>query len=225
MADMNIPLFLLFAAFGVIYIFMFSKNMKKTVGRRTTAMKKLATELGLTTQGGGPMFAQIRWLRWIKKPLFILDSWHGKELSIYHFSKGSGKNKTSYAALDVPLDKTPDPKDEFKMSISAVGWMSHIGVALGRKPMETGDETFDKQFIIKSNRPEIATAILLPELRTKLTAIWDENAAKGVINIHEGRVHYEESGYIRTDAHVRRFCAIAALCHELANTVDAARSL
>ncbi|MFA5258022.1 MAG: hypothetical protein WC360_07725 [Opitutales bacterium] len=220
-----IPLFLIFLVLTLVYLLLFGRNMKKAVGNKKRALEKLAKELGLTVQGGEKMFPSNNWLGWVRKPFFILDHWRGRELSIYYFSKGSGKNSSPYSALDIPLAEIAGMKNDFKMTISAVGWMSNIGLMLGRKPIATGDETFDKQFAVKSTKPDLAQAILLPELRGKIIGVWEERAVKGIINVHEGHVHYEESGNIRTDTHVRRFAAMAALCHDLADTIDAACSL
>jgi hypothetical protein len=127
--------------------------------------------------------------------------------------------------IDVSLPHHEGGAPIEEISISAVGWLSSVGLSLGRKPLTTGDEAFDKVFAVKSADADFALTVLLPELRAQMIDVWDINDVRGTIHVRESGIHYEEPNGLRTDAQVRRFTALAFLCCKLGAVVEAARAI
>ena len=195
-------------------------SVKRALDGNRQFMRKLADALGLPLLRGerakpGPGFLKIG-----PRTYFILDLWKDRELNIYHIIKGYGKMQTVNAALDVPVDISK----EFRMSIVSAGGFGMGGLLPGVSLTSTGDAAFDTHFMLKSNDAEAAKRILTPELRTELANVWNTLDVRGAVSVREGRVHYEESGWIQNETQRRRILAIAELANRLAATISPAGS-
>lgn len=199
---------LLYILIAVVIVGLMAREVYKTIGSKNRAMAHLAEDLGLPLMGAASAVNG--------NTPFILDLWRGRELNIYHIVKGSGKTHSASVALDVPVAADPD----YRFSLTAVGWMTQTGLQLGQKPVGTGDDAFDKQFAVKSSMPEITTRILSETLRKSIAEAWDIHDVRGVLSIKDGRVHYEEPGWLRTDVQRRRLAGMAALCNALAEAIE-----
>lgn len=217
--------FALFATFSAVILFFSIRSTRKAVGNQKNAMQNLAAALGLPVKGGEPVLPNASFLRWIRKPLYISDKYDGKQLLIYHVQKSTGKNNISYATIEVKLDAKLIGKSDLRMSISAIGWMSKISLGLGRKPIVTGDETFDKIFAVKAHDENLAQALFMPEIRAEFIRVWDVHDVKGTIKVGHAEIGYEELGRLRTDAQVRRFHALSLLIVKMARIIDTIRSM
>ncbi|HNX03997.1 MAG TPA: hypothetical protein PKI32_00760 [Opitutales bacterium] len=202
---MNYILFILFALLAALFAAALFKVIRNVGGKADSAMKKLADKLALPVLGAGSPGG-----------LFILDVWKGRELNIQNIPHQSGDKKVFYAAIDIPVQASK----ELKLSFTSVGWMTQAGIQLGQKPLSTGDESFDRQFIVKGSDPGLAAKVMTEGMRKRFREVWDERDVRGVLSLREGRIHYEEPGRLRSDIQIRRFEALAGLCSELAAEID-----
>jgi hypothetical protein len=190
-------------------------SVKHALEGNRNSMQKLAKSLGLPlmrgerARPGRGLFKIGPWT------YFILDLWNSRELNVYHIVKGSGKSQVVYAALDVPVEVSK----EFKLSFSSNGSFGSIGALQGVSLVSSGDETFDASFIVKCSDANTAKRILSPELRELLKKAWTGFDVRGSLSVREGRVHYEESGWIQSESQRRRFVVMAELSNRLADAI------
>jgi hypothetical protein len=202
---MNYLLFALFAVLAVVFAAVLFKIVLTLTGGADSSMKDLAAKLGLPTLGAGT-----------EGGLFLLDVWKGRELNVQNIARTSGDRKVFFAALDIPVKALRS----IRLTVTGVGWMTQAGIQLGQKPLATGDEAFDKQFIVKGSDPDLAAKLMDAEMREAFRKVWDERDVRGVLSLRDGRLHYEEPGKLRTSVQVRRFADLAELCHALAEKID-----
>ena len=212
MAADLVPFLFVLGVLGVMAVAVLVTKAAKSQG---DAMTALAADLGVPVLGGDP-YTRIRCLSWIRRPTRIDAAYGLRQLKVFHFSRGHGRNRTQYAAIHVPV---ANPHG-LTLHITAEGYLSKIGRALGMQDIHVGDPAFDKGFIIKSKQPDFARAILLPEVRTQLLKAWDEHAAKGWIKLDGGTLLYEEIGTLRNAVGRRRFAVLAPLCCQMAEIIE-----
>lgn len=194
-------------------------RVTKGIGKTRLMMEKLAAKLDLVVTGGEPLHPDKRWLSFLKTPTHVEGQRNGRNVRIYSVTRGSGKSKQTFAVLDVRLSKTV----AFEVNLATRNWAT--GLCFWKKPVKTDDPLFDQQFILTGNKPEIAAAILLPELRKAQSTLWHTHNCKGSITISGNVVHYEERGFIDNDKQVLRFIALADFCIALADSTDAAAEM
>lgn len=202
---MNHLLFIVLALLAAAAAIALVKFLRLRAGNRDAAMKKLADRLSLPLLGTDSPTGN-----------FILDVWKGRELNIQNIAHASGGKKVYYAAIDVPVKAAR----ELKLSFTSVGWMTQAGFQLGQRPVSTGDEAFDHQFIVKGSDPALASAVMSDAMRAKFRAAWDGHDVRGVLSLRDGRIHYEEPGRLKGEPMLRRFAALAELCNALAEEID-----
>lgn len=182
------------------------------------AMARLAMMLGMPWMGGQRIPPEKGLFSFRHKPVFILDVWHGRELNIYHFTRGAERMRTAWVALDVPVKVSP----ELRMSFTAVGWITQASLQPGLKSVQTGDASFDNRFSVRSSDADLALSVLSPALRESFVRSWSGHDVRGVLSVREGRIHYEEAGPLTSGLPLRRMVAMVALCHALAESLDKA---
>jgi hypothetical protein len=191
---------------------------RKAVEGNKGAMEKLARAFGLPlmrgerARPGRGMFNIGPWT------YFILDLWNGRELNVYQIVKGAGKAQVVYAALDVPVDYSK----EFRLSFFSGGGYGSSGVLQGVSLVSSGDEAFDTRIMIKTSDESVVRRILTPELRAAILRIWNDFDVRGALSIRDGRIHYEENGWIQSDAQRKRFVAVASVANRLADALSPA---
>lgn len=73
-----------------------------------------------------------------------------------YFVVSTGKSAITYTRLRVALKN----RNDFQLKLSKEGVFAKIGKALGSQDIEIGDESFDHDYVVKSNDELIATRIL-----------------------------------------------------------------
>lgn len=207
-AAIEITLVVLVAAGIVAFL------VKRAIDGNKSSMKKLAKALGLPLSQGERAKPGRGLLAIGPRTYFILDLWKDRELNIYHIVKGSGKAQAVYAALDVPVEVSK----EFKMSFSSAGGYGG-NMLQGVSLVSSGDDTFDARFTVKCSDTETAKSMLTSELRELFIKAWNGQDVRGSLSVRDGRVHYEEAGWIQSESQRRRFVAMAELGNRLADAI------
>lgn len=201
--------------FLAIMVFAFAMG-RSAMNKQKDGMKGLADDLGLELIGGDPLVPGVSWLSWICKPCRIESVYKGRQLKIFTFTRGSGKNQTRYAAIHVPV-RNPQ---NLRISLTYEGFLSKVGRSLGMQDIQTGDPAFDKLFILKSKQPEFAQAVLIPELRAQFIKAYDEHAARGTLKLDDDMLVYEEVGSLGGGPARRRFGVLAPACCQFADAIE-----
>lgn len=199
------------SAFGAV-------TVKRTRDGNKASMAKLAGKLGLPLLRGERARPGRGLLKIGPWTYFILDLWKERELNIYHIVKGTGDVQTVSAALDVPVEVSK----EFRLSITSAGNFGVNTMLQGASLVLSGNEEFDARLVVKSTEAETAANVLTQELCELILKVWNTFDVRGAISVREGRVHYEEPGWIQTAAQRRRFVAMAEVCNRLATALSPA---
>jgi len=191
----------------------------KTRGRRMTAVnlhfRWLADTLGLSLRENEPLFPTIAFFSFLTAPPRVEGPRRGCDMSIYHWSTG-GKNSTTYSTVRIDLE---NPKG-LTASFSREGLLSKLGKGLGMQDVQTGDDQFDKLFIIKCSDPEFIRQALLPEVKERFRTIWETHKAQGTIKLKDNLLSYDEVGTIRNEATRTRIAEVAELMCDLGGIVQ-----
>jgi len=86
----------------------------------------------------------------------------GFDYSLFTFTRGSGKSKTTYTAIEMRL---PHYENVCHFHIYPESFFSKIGKAIGSQDIQIGDTEFDGAFMIQSKTPDRVFDVLTPELR------------------------------------------------------------
>jgi len=116
----------------VIYIIM--KRAGRAAGNpeltpRGRGLQRLSDALGLPLVGGEARYPNHKWLSWLKTPVEVIGSYRGRDLRIYHYTVGSGKNSTQYCGIRVEVNN----RNNRRFSISSESAFSKMGKALGMR--------------------------------------------------------------------------------------------
>jgi hypothetical protein len=139
----------------------------------------------------------------------------GKKLEIYTYSTGSGKSRTSWAAISAQ----PRGDGGLTFALSRQGFGSKIAQLFGSREIQVGDPAFDAAWFIQTNRGEFFAAALLPEVRAKLDAAAREGS-RGSFKLEHGKVVYAEVGGFGDNKRCLRFQSIADVVCDLADIAE-----
>ena len=114
----------------------------------------------------------------------------GLDYSLFTFTRGSGKNKSTYTAIEMKL---PHYDNVCHLHVYPEGFLSKIGKALGTQDIQIGDSEFDAAFMIKSRTPDRIMQVLTPELKRQMLN------GKHLINISlsGSTIYFEKLGVIK----------------------------
>lgn len=164
--------------------------------------KKLKERYDLLQQkyGGEVTFRQTLGMY---RDLLLTTQISGRVVKFGTYTRGSGKNSTSYIYVAVAL-----PGSEGKtLSLGTEGIFSKIGKALGGQDVQTHDPNFDDKFVIKSNDETYARNILNSSVRAEFTQLY--SVSRGFVqeyfSVNDGFVRYDIVGSMRRDKD-RDFC-------------------
>ncbi|MBL7996302.1 DUF3137 domain-containing protein [bacterium] len=127
-----------------------------------------------------------------------------RTLRVYMFRRasGSGKNRKSktYTAFTLHVDNP----DGFQFNIYEQGFFSTLLTKFGMQDILTGDEAFDREFIVKSNNEEKVRAMLSPPVAAKFMEFAARYTAFGV-ELKGDQFYYEAPETIVGEKHMLRF--------------------
>lgn len=112
------------------------------------------------------------------------------QLEIYTERRGSGKHTYYYTIINLRLPV--NPMVEFKLAKE--GFFQKIGKALGMQDIPTGNDAFDKAFVLKSSQPDRVLQFF--DLHTTNFLASQENVLRSAITLRGNELHYEEQTMI-----------------------------
>ena len=139
----------------------------------------------------------------------------GKRMEIFTYTTGSGKSRTSWAAIAAWARSDGG----LTFTLSRQGFGTKIAQLFGSREIQVGDPAFDAAWFIQTNRPEFLAAALLPEVRAKLDAA-ARGGSRGSLKLEHGRVIYAEVGGFGDNKRCERFEGIADVVCDLADVAE-----
>jgi len=140
----------------------------------------------------------------------------GRQLRIYNYTTGSGKNRTTWCALAVSV-RNPG---RLTLKVSRENLLTRAGRMFGVDDVATGDPAFDQEFYVKSNDAGYVRAAFLPEVRSQISTAWQQGA-RGTIKLDGGEITYAEAGTFTSAKICQRWPTMIDLAFLLADVVEA----
>lgn len=203
-----------FVLLNVVVIAIVLPLWKKFAGNVDGTMRQLAEQTELSPAGGDPVLPKVTFLNMIRRPLRIEGSRRGCDVRIYHYSTG-GRNRTTYATVRIAVE---NPRG-LRLGFSRESILGKLGKSLGMQDVRTGDERFDRLFIVKCSDPAFVRQALLPEIKQRFYEVWEQHKAQGAISLRDDTLAYDEVGTIRNDAVRNRIAAVTELMCDLGGVV------
>jgi len=205
-----------FLVFDAVIIIVVLKRKGKLSGQVNEHLQWLADTLELAVTGGDAMFPAIRFLSFVRRPYRLEGERRGSRLSIYHYTVSTGQSSTTYTTARSEVE---NPR-ELNFKFTREGLLSKVGKSLGLQDVQTGDEHFDKLFVIKCSDPEFIRQALLDQVKEKFFTVWEQHSAKGTISLKGGTLSYDEVGTVRNEKSRTRMAAVAELVCDLGGLVQ-----
>lgn len=205
----NVFPFIAIGAFVAIFIVFVLLGVRQSRRAREN-LAALALRLGLPPPEEPAGF----WGR-LRAPSFR-GSVRGRQLRVYTYSTGSGKNRTQWCALALSINNPGG----LKLGIARENLLTRAGRAFGLNDVATGDEAFDRAFYVKSNDATYVRAALLPEVRARIAETWRQGA-RGAIKVEGGEISYAEAGTFASRRICERWPVMVDLAFLLADVVEA----
>lgn len=149
---------------------------------------------------------------------YATGSLGGKTARLYAFATGSRKSRTRWTALAVH----PAATGNLTFHLSRQGFGTKVAQLFGAREITVNDPEFDRAWFIETNQPEFFRAALIPELRARITAAFDNSgrAHRASIKLDGGAVVYAETGDFSDERRCERIGNMAAVLHDLANVAE-----
>ncbi len=178
--------FLALAPVTIGLVFWIALRQAKKTGAMIEAYAK---ELGLDVHQRPPLFGIFQGLP------EVVGSLHGREVRIYQFQKGSGKNSQTWSALTIGRVAGSD----LHVTLSGQGAFTKIRSVFGAEEIQVEDRTFNDRWFIETNDPEFLKVALFGKVCTAIEASQPGgNKPKGRFDLKAGEVRYEEQGSLST---------------------------
>lgn len=142
-----------------------------------------------------------------------------RSLRVYMFkrSSGTGNNRrtTTYTAFEIQVSNT----DGFEFHVYEQGLFTTLLTKFGMQDIQSGDEVFDKEFIIKSNDEEKIRNMLTPPIISKFMDFAERYTAFGV-QLKGNRFYYEAPVTITGENSMQRFEEMINFMCDIADQLD-----
>ena len=140
----------------------------------------------------------------------IVGEVRGKQVRLYTYTTGSGKSKSTWAAVSV----VPLEHGGLTFSLSRQGFGTRVLELFGAKEIQVGDEVFDREWFIQTNAPDYLAMGLLPEMRQKI------QTTHGKWKLAEGEILYVEKGSFSSRTRCDQFVEIVDAACDLADAAE-----
>lgn len=208
---MAILIALLMLVGGIALVALLLSLAIKQSERAHRNIEQLAERLGLTLAP-----ARKRFGFWSESEAAGLR--RGKSARLYAYTTGSGKSRTRWTALAVH----PAATGGLTFQIGRQGFSTRLKQLFGAQEITVGDRAFDDAWFIQTNQPEFFRAALIPELRARLTAAFDNSGrAHGVaIKLESNAVVYAEMGDFSDERRCERIARMADVLSDFADVAE-----
>jgi hypothetical protein len=185
-----------------------------TSRKRRCAMREAASRLGLRLMNDEPFFPSVSVLSWLRKASLATGVYQGHPVLVHNFNVG----RSSYHGVKVLLRY----KSPLRLIVQERGLAAKLDFAVGVKKVLTGNELFDSHFLLRSNEPVMASAIVsTPELCKAIEDFYKCGMTRRV-ELRNNLVIYSVSGGLMGEKAVARVITMMNICTSLAESVDAA---
>jgi hypothetical protein len=154
-------------------------------------------------------------LQMAHRRVWVAGTLRGKQVRFAEFSTSSGKSQVSWVELAVVA---PARTFEFSLKRKHLGWKL---VEMFVHSVTVNDPAFDERWHIQTNQPETVRAMLVPELRAKLTAS-DLRNIRGQFSLFGGSMRYIETGGFASKLAVAHLEGEIELVSDLADAAEVA---
>ena len=137
----------------------------------------------------------------------------GRAVRLFQFTKGSGKNSTTWWALTLT---SPQVARRLSFSLQPQNFGTSVRAFFGAKEIQVGDADFDRRWFIETNAPDFLPVALIDEVR----AVIDAAQPKGVFRLADGTLRYEERGALGGHRGAGELLAIKEAAHRLASIAE-----
>lgn len=194
--------FLAFFALAPLLMGLFFWVAIKQAKKTGVKIEAYAKELGLGVHQKPPLFGVFQGLP------EVVGSLQGREVRIYQFQKGSGKNSQTWSALTLGRVTGSD----LHVTLSGQGAFSKIRSFFGAKEIQVEDRMFNDRWFIETNDPDFLKVALFGKVCTAIDASQPGfKKPKGRFELKNGELRYEEPGSLsEADRRERIRLAIAA---------------
>lgn len=143
----------------------------------------------------------------------LRGNYRNMDLNIYTDKRHSGKNTYYYTVIRLHLPANPG----FEFQLAKENFFRKIGKAFGMQDIQTGNETFDKAFVLKSKDEQRALMVFDFMLTNHLGTY--EDALHSTVFLENSVIHYEEMVMISNEETLRRVQAVSNLCVDIAEKI------
>jgi len=175
-------------------------------------LEALGGRLGLKLDTQGRYFKKYR----------LLGEFRGRPVEVFSYTTGSGRSKRTWAAVAVQVKATGGLTFSLKRRMT---FFEVVAKLFRKNEAKIGDETFDKKWVLTTNRPDFMCTALLPEMREKILRLSGGSFASGFYKCETYKVQYAEQGSFATAKVCARFDNLAALVCDLADVVEVGAEL
>ncbi len=196
---------------GALVVLMLSAARKQSQ-RAHANVEKLAAQLGLTVAPATKRFG------FWSKPR-ASGRFREKQAELFTYTTGSGKSRVRWTALAVK----PRDSGGFTFCLARQGLGTRISELFGAREITVGDPAFDAAWFIQTNQPEFFQAALIPELRARLTAVFEKTGRtyrSGSFKLEKDAVVYSEVGDFGDEERCRRIARISEVLSDFADAAD-----
>ncbi|GAB5560193.1 MAG: hypothetical protein SynsKO_18400 [Synoicihabitans sp.] len=165
-------------------------------GKKTrTKLRALADEMGLGFIAPPPLFGIFH-----SSPR-LFGQVQGREVEIYQYTTGSGKNSRTWSALKLGHVGT----SRLAITLSGQGLGSKIRSVFGAEEIQVEDRHFNNRWFIETNDPDFLTVALFGKACAAIDASQSAvGKPKGTFELKDGDVFYREQGALSSDARIAR---------------------
>ncbi|WP_442889960.1 hypothetical protein [Congregicoccus parvus] len=207
--DVVIPL--VFGAFFLATVMLGISSAARGRKRTHVNLLELANRLGLTPEGLelGSVFR-------VSRPE-LRGSYRGRRIRVFSYTTGSGKNRTQWCAIATEVAN----RTGMSLRISRENFFTRAGRRFGIDDVQIGDANFDRDFYVKSDRPEYLRAAMIPEIRHRLQQVW-VSGTSGSLSVEGAELRYAEIGSFSDASKCRRLADFADSVCDLGDVIEAA---
>ena len=140
-----------------------------------------------------------------------------KTAEFFSYTTGAGKTQQTWAAVAVGVTASGGLTFSLKRRMSL---FECVARRFRKNAVETGDASFDKAWVLITNRPDFMRAALLPEMREKILRLSGGGMRSANYKYELYTVQYSEQGSFSSTKLCIRFGEIAGLLCDLADAVE-----
>ena len=141
-------------------------------------------------------------------------NYKGRYLKLFMFTKGSGKSKKVYTAIELDCDN----RQGVSLRLYREGFFSKIAKKAGMQDIEVGDKFFDDNFIIKSDNIDFPISFFDEDLKSQLNLL--HKRMKGELKITHDKVYYEEMVMMMNEKTLAHFHDFADFMNVVVDRVE-----